>query len=272
MPVQLIGIGIGIIGLIPIMQAVLNWLLRRLPTRRLLGFSSGTKLDIVVTTNDTQAQEPGVAEAYLTAVGEARGVAAVSRVLSRVYQKKPVTVHMSEDYSGNPEGDLLLLGGPRRNRWSRHFFAKFNREFPVICQLEAEECNLRLGDMAVNGFDHHHVAGVPVEDIGFVILAPWNISGGNRVIFCGGLTTYGTEAAARFIFQDLVNRRSELKRILRLIKDNEAAVIGVHAFIEARSVQETSILHVGEKEMIWVGQPLQATRIPNVQKSGPTPN
>jgi hypothetical protein len=130
---------------------------------------------------------------------------------------------------------------------------RFNREYAVDLVLDAENCRIQVDDMIVSDFNQRLNGGVPTEDIGIAVLGPWSVDRKHRMILCGGLSTYGTEAAARFIFND-VNRDRKLRRRLRkLVNSNDAVVIGVHAFIEARSVQETSIMSVGGREMIWTG-------------------
>jgi hypothetical protein len=248
-----VGLLIGSAGLLPLAREFYAWVLGRMPTRRLLRLGGRTRLDVVVTTNEVQTQEPGVADAYLTAVGEVRGVAAVSRILSTVYPHKPLRVHISDEYAGNPDGDLLLLGGPRRNRWSRHFVDRFNGEFAAGLVFDAEACRIAIGAFSVTSFDLRHVNGVPSRDLGLVILTAWGAARRQRVILCGGLTTYGTEAAARFLFADLHADRSLRRRISALVTDCDAVVIGVHALIEARAVQTTAVHVVDGQEMIWTG-------------------
>jgi hypothetical protein len=246
---------VGLLALIPIVQAGSTWLLQRLPARHLLGLSPHSKLDIVVTTNATQRQTAGVADAYLTAVGEARGVAEVARVVARSYHKKAINVCISREYPGNPEGDILLLGGPRRNEWSKHFLRQFNESFGTEVDVDAEGRSLRLGTVLVEQFDQQIQGGVPTEDIGFVVIAPWEPSSKRRAILCAGLSTYGTEAAARFIFRDLLQNKRAARRFVRLVRKNEACVIGVRAAIAARIVQRTAVLVVDGKDVVWVGSP-----------------
>jgi hypothetical protein len=250
---SLAGLLIGVIGLFPIGREVYGWLVQRMPIRRMLPLGRRTRLDVVVTTNETQKQEPGVADAYLTAVGEVRGVAAVSRVLSRIYPRKPLNVHISEEYPGNPEGDILLLGGPRRNRWTRHFIDRFNREFDAGLVIDAENCHIRIGNFHIKDFDLRHVAGVPSQDIGLVIITAWGAGLTQRAIMCGGLTTYGTEAAARFIFADLHHDPALRRDIVGRLEQADAIVIAVHALIEARVVQQTSVYSSQGRKVIWTG-------------------
>ena len=254
MSIEWAGFIIGLVGLFPLVQAVRHWTLDQLPTRRLLEMSRSGPMDIVLTTNGTEAEdfEGGVALAHYTVVGDVRAVASVSRILSRSYPKKPALVHMSEDYPGNPSGDVVLIGGPRLNRWSRHFMEAFNRTFPVHVELDAEARRLQIGDLVVENFDQRYMASVPTEDLGIVIMAPWGNTG-QRVVLCGGFSTYGTEAAARFAFSDLLHDKDLLRRINHAKRSEDAIVIGVHVLVEARFVQQTSVMTVDGRELIWTG-------------------
>jgi hypothetical protein len=247
----LIGV-LGLLGLIPLAVSAREWLLDRRRVRRVLRLQNRGHLDVVVTTNYVQPYERGVAKAYLTAVGEARGIAALSRVLMRHYRKKNVDITVSVDYGGDPKGDVILLGGPLRNRWSRDFLRRLKEDYGVDVEILAEDSRIRIGEFDSGTFDQELEDDIPKRDLGVVILAPWSQNDEHRVVMCGGLSTYGTEAAARFIFVDLPKNNSENRRIARCLRNQQVAVICVYAGIGAGRVQTTAIYKDGDRELITV--------------------
>jgi hypothetical protein len=243
---------LGLLGLIPLAVSAGEWLLDRRRVRRVLRLHNRGHLDVVVTTNHVQPYEAGVAKAYLTAVGEARGIAALSRVLMRHYRKKNVDITVSVDYGGQPTGDVILLGGPLRNEWSRNFLRRLKDNYGVDIEILAEDSRIRIGEFDSGTFDQELEDDIPKRDLGVVILAPWFQNDEHRVVMCAGLSTYGTEAAARFIFVDLPKNKPENRRIARCLRNQQVAVICIYTEIGAGRVQTTAIYKAGDRELITV--------------------
>jgi hypothetical protein len=208
-----------IVGLLPY-GSVLRRLLIGGRTRRLLRLNVGD-LDAVLSTNE---ETGGPARPYSTAVGELRGIAVATRAVHDAYGRKKISPHLSREFPGYPDGDLLLLGGPCRNALSGRFLADMNRRYPSArLELDATAGTIGLAGrrfvLERGGHD-----GPQAEDLALVVLAPWSHHG-QRVVLCAGLSTYGTEGAARFLFQDVLPPCGHNAQIRRALSAPAAAVV-----------------------------------------------
>jgi hypothetical protein len=245
---------IGVAGLalpfliIPLGGLLLRWILATLGARRLLGLQRQGRIDVVATTNHTAPQARGEADAPLTAVGELRAIAVASRAVARYYRKKEMSLFLSKEYSVRPEGDVLLLGGPLKNEYTSGFLERFNLDHPhARVELDAEERLIRLGDFEIRGFDQRNTReGVPRRDIGIVLLSSWTDESRQRVMLCAGLTTYGTEAAARFLFEEVLKKTKRARAVRRAMRRSPVIAV-IQADIVARQVIR-SRLHDG---LVW---------------------
>ncbi|MFL6073214.1 MAG: hypothetical protein ACJ73S_07415 [Mycobacteriales bacterium] len=203
-----------IVGLLPYGSA-----LRRLlvggRTRRLLRLAGGD-LDAVLSTN-SEPDGP-----HTTAVGELRGIAVATRAVHDAYGRKRIAPHLSHEFRGYPDGDLLLLGGPSRNALSARFLADLNLRYPSA-RLDVDTATGTIG-LAGRRFALDGDGGTPREDLGLVVLARWS-GHGRRVLFCAGLSTYGTEGAARYLFQDVLPPCGHNAQIRRALSAPAAAVV-----------------------------------------------
>jgi hypothetical protein len=249
---------LGVAGLmlpfivIPLGEMLLRWIFAMRPARQVLGLQRRGRIDVVATTNHTATQGPGEADATLTAVGELRAIAVASRVVARYYPKKEMSLFMSKEYSSRPEGDLLLLGGPLKNEYTRGYLERFNLDYPDAgVELDAERRTLRLGGVEIGDFEQRYTQeGVPRRDIGIVLVSSWTDDSPQRVIVCAGLTTYGTEAAARFLFEEVL-KKTDVARLVRRQMRRSSVVAVVEADIVARQVVRSRLY----KAHIWSSAP-----------------
>jgi hypothetical protein len=213
-----------IVGLLPY-GSVLRRLLTGRRTRRLLRLNAGD-LDAVLSTNE---EGGGPARPYSTAVGELRGIAVATRAVHDAYGRKKISPHLSREFPGYPDGDLLLLGGPCRNALSGRFLDDMNRRYPSAgLELDAATGTIGLAGRRFvldrRGHDSPPAESQTGEDLGLIVLAPWSHHG-QRVLLCAGLSTYGTEGAARFLFQDVLPPCGHNAEIRRALSAPAAAVV-----------------------------------------------
>lgn len=226
----LIGVALGII---PYSGMLLRWLTTRSPARRFLALNRDHPIDIIVSTNATRRATAGEARSHTTAIGELRAVAVGARTVLPLYKHKKVSVYMSAEYPGRLQGDVLLLGGPLRNSYSESFLKLVNKKYPSAqLVLDAQACLVGLNGRQFV-LDQRPNGGVPQEDLALLVLASdvWNTERHQRVVLCAGLNTYGTEGAARFLFQQLLRSSRESARLRRLLQGPAAAAI-VHVTVE----------------------------------------
>jgi hypothetical protein len=229
---------LGLIGLalalIPNIGLVWYWLTRRRPARRFLALDRNRPIDVIVSTNAVRAAAPGEAKANNTAIGELRAVAlGARRVLPLYGRQKNVTAYMSKDYAGRLQTDLLLVGGPLRNEWSKSFMEKFNERYPTAqLVLDAGSNLIGLGARRVE-FDQRLEHGVPKRDLALLVIDSrvWNTEANQRVILCAGLSTYGTEGAARFLFERVLGASRSSAQLRRLLSGSVAAAL-VHVDVQ----------------------------------------
>lgn len=238
---------LGVIGLVVAVAPYVGWLVRwaaaRRPARHFLSLNKDHPIEVIVSTNATQRAAAGDARSYTTAIGELRAVAVGARTVLPLYKRKKVSVYMSEEYPGRLQGDILLLGGPLRNKYSESFLKLFNRRYPgAQLLLEADARRIGLGERDVV-FDQRRQGGVPREDLALLVVATgiWSFGASQRVVVCAGLSTYGTEGAARFLFQEVLRPSVEGRRLRRLLSGSAAAAI-VHVTVEKGRAVRTELL------------------------------
>jgi hypothetical protein len=211
---------LGLLGLCialpPYIALLVTWLAQRRPARRLLRFDSRCPAEFIVSTNSTQEARPGEAAMHTTAIGELRATAVGARRIFRLYRKKKISFYMSEEYPERLRHDLVVLGGPLRNAYAEKVIERVNDIHPEMgLSLDAERCRITLGGR-VYTIDQQLKDGLPARDLGLLVLACdlWGADRGQRVVLCAGLSTYGTEGAARFLFEGVLGhtRRSRTNR------------------------------------------------------------
>jgi hypothetical protein len=236
------------LGLIPYLGLVGRWLTRRRPARRFLGLHKDHAIHVIVSTNAMREAAPGEARAYTTAIGELRAVAVGARRVLPLYKDKKVSAYMSEDYAGRLQADVLLVGGPFRNRYSKSFLRLVNQKHPAAqLVLDAQSSLIGLGGSQFV-FDQHLDDGVPTEDLALLVIASdvWSTEAHQRVILCAGLSTYGTEGAARFLFERVLAASRSSARLRRLLSGSAAAAL-VHVDVEQGRAVNAELY----KDMYW---------------------
>jgi hypothetical protein len=231
---RVLGLAGLFLGVIPYAGLLIRWLATQRPARRFLGLHKDHPIEVIVSTNATRPAAPGEAKSHTTAVGELRAVAVGARTVLRLYKRKKVSVYMSAEYPGRLQGDVLLLGGPLRNNYSDRLLELVNRRYPAArLVLDARSRLIGLcGQEQV--FDQRLQSGIPREDLALLVIAssPWSTDGRQRVVLCAGLTTYGTEGAARFLFQKVLGTSRESVRLRRLLSGPAAAAL-IHVTVES---------------------------------------
>jgi hypothetical protein len=66
------------------------------------------------------------------------------------------------------------------------------------------------------------------------------------VVLCAGLTTYGTEAAARFLFEDAL-KKSDYARLIRRAMRKSPVIVVVQADIVGRQVIRSRLY----EHLVW---------------------
>ncbi|MFK4241797.1 hypothetical protein ACI2KV_02865 [Micromonospora chokoriensis] len=119
--------------------------------------------------------------------------------------------------------DLIVLGGPAKNEAARAFLENFRTDYSLTrfnfddvtdtIEIEPEGG----APFSVKDFAPSMANGYPLRDFGLIVVAARGGQAGKtyRSVLCAGFTTYGTAAAAEFLFGDLVKlSRSSLRNRL----------------------------------------------------------
>jgi hypothetical protein len=226
-----------LLAVLPYLALVFRWRLSRHPARTFLGLGKDQPLEVIVSTNSTRAATAGEARTFTTAIGELRSVAVGARTVLQLSKRKKVSVFMSAEYPGRLQADTLIVGGPLRNSYAQRFLDYVNDTYPEAqLKLDAPAGLIGIGGSAIR-FDQRRDGGIPREDLALLVLAtvPGNDRPSQRFVFCAGLSTYGTEGAARLLFQQVLSPTREGVRLRRLLSGAITAVI-VHVWIEGQQV------------------------------------
>jgi hypothetical protein len=227
---------------------LLRWRLRRRPVRAFLGLTPDSPVEVIVSTNATRAAAAGEARTHMTAIGELRSVAVGARTVLPLYPEKKVSVFMSEEYPGRLQNDTLIMGGPLRNRYAERFLGYVNETYPEAgLLLDAPTARIGIEGQGIH-FDQRRANGLPREDLALLVLAKVPGSDGEhrRYVFCAGLSTYGTEGAARFFFQRVLSPSRDGVRLRRVLSGACVAAV-VRVWIDGRQVIRTEL----HEDHIW---------------------
>ena len=113
---------------------------------------------------------------------------------------------MSSTENIRPVNDLVLLGGPAKNKYSEHFLNKFIEKNPHLnLEVNDRESRLKIHDQEYNIDDLNISGKFPQKDIGIVIVCENPFSANDRrAIYCAGMTSYGTSGCAMWLFDDIL--------------------------------------------------------------------
>jgi hypothetical protein len=209
---NLIGFVIGVVGVAPTLAIVLDRLRNVFPVRRVLGLSSKHGTDILVTTSHTGISDVGPREGPrakrdLMPSGDLAGVAEICALLSTTYRGRAYVITASARKQDDRRRDQILVGGPVHNRYTSQLIcgsmSESSPEAAVV--YDADERYIRLGDKEWGPrLDLQFVNDLPQVEYAIVLLTEITRYGrSQRVIAVGGLTTYGTHAAAHFLVYGL---------------------------------------------------------------------
>jgi hypothetical protein len=260
--VGLVGLAIG---MVPYGAFLLRWIAKRRPARTFLGLHHDQPVEVIVSTNTVRAAGPGEAKTYTTALGELRAVAVGARTVLPLYKQKKMSVFMSAEYPGRLQADTLILGGPLRNTYAGRLIDYVNRQYPSArLHLDALANEIGVGGDPIR-FDQRRENGIPREDLALLVLATVSNqeSHDQRFVLCAGLSTYGTEGAARLLFQRVIASSTDAVRMRRLLTGPAAAAI-VHVHVAGQQVIRTELL----EQYCWTAP---ATRRPSSTRTVSTP-
>jgi len=232
--IQVVGLVLSIVGLGPIVGAVYYWVLRYTAARRMLRLTLRGPIDFVVTTStvhtSSPAQGPGIRRP-LTGVGQVQGVAFGSKAIGELYRRKEIRVHLSVEVRDRLDEDMLLLGGPVRNKVTRQALELLNASRATTILFDDVHGKIRLPakglaiDMEI---DVSLMARVPEQDIGLALFAsnPFTDKP-RRFILCCGITSYGTAAISEYLFEVILANKYLVPRDIRRV----ARLGGIYGFV-----------------------------------------
>jgi hypothetical protein len=255
------------IGLAPYGALLLRWIAKRRPARAFLKLHADLPIEVIVSTNTVLDASPGEAKTYTTALGELRAVAVAARTVLPLYRKKKMSVYMSEEYPGRLQTDTLIVGGPLRNTYAGRFIEDFNRKYPSAqLHLDALADEIGVGGDLIR-CEQHRERGLPREDLALLVMETVqnHESQHQRFILCAGLSTYGTEGAARLLLQRLIAPSTDALRMRRLLAGRAAAGI-VRVHVTGQQVTRTELL----EQHCWTapatGRPSPAGTVPTTAR------
>jgi hypothetical protein len=248
---SVVGTILGFFGLGWFWAWLFDLVLKRHPARRVTRLGRRTPLDIIAPANITVPGDRREAATHMTSVGDVRAIAIASRFLSTNYRRKATKIYVGAG-PGEPDGDRLLIGGDLRNQATVSFLEAFNEFYHAEVMVDSLSRVVALAGQRVEDFDQHwvpsemHKGDLPTRDLAVIILAPWAPGDARRVLLCAGLTTYGTEGAASFLFSGLWTNK-ECKGLRAALKRAEAAAIVVQVWVENGAATRTRVLD----HVIW---------------------
>jgi hypothetical protein len=206
------GFVVGVLGLIPIwILARESWHGRR-PIRRILGFDSPHGIEIIVTTSHTGISKvgpPGQPHALRSLIpsGDLAGVAELCAMIARGYPKRAFFITPSISPQDDRRKDQLLVGGPVHNHYTQTLICGRRADARPSTEIvfDADQRYIRLGEKEWGpNLDLSFSKNIPQRDYAVILLTRISRYGTKqRVIAVGGLTTYGTLAAAQFLVHEL---------------------------------------------------------------------
>jgi len=213
------GFVIGILGLIPTWILARERLRSRRPIRRVLGFDSPHGIEIIVTTSYTGISKVGPPDQpralrSLIPSGDLAGAAELCAMLARGYPSRPFIITPSAFPQDDRRKDQILVGGPVHNPYTRTLICATRADSDSSTQIvfDADERYIRLGQKEWGPkLDLNFDKNIPQRDYAVILLTRISRFGiKQRVVAVGGLTTYGTHAAAQFLSHELPQVCGEL--------------------------------------------------------------
>jgi hypothetical protein len=177
----------------------------RLPERARWQLREPSRLTVCIARSSVQRRGAPVRPS--TGLGQTLALSLVTPSLARAYPGINVpSLHFAEEVRDEVENDLILLGGPRKNRISAE----------IIKRLAASTgVDLTADELRIPGHDairHDEVPEPLTKDLGVVarVHNPWSASPRTLVLFAG-VHTYGVAAAARYFVENVRPLRSRYR-------------------------------------------------------------
>jgi hypothetical protein len=128
-------------------------------------------------------------------------------MLARGYPGRPFVITPSAFPQTDRRKDQLLVGGPVHNYYTQTLIYGSRRTAAVNASVifDADERYIRLGQKEWGpNLDLNFRKNIPERDYAIILLTSISQYGAHqRVVALGGLTTYGTHAAAQFLAHQL---------------------------------------------------------------------
>jgi hypothetical protein len=167
---------------------------------RILGFGTHG-LDVVLTaTNASAGEGRGIARPS-TGIGSVHALTIIANVMGRYYARLSIDVHLASRVESRLQGDLVCIGGPRLNAVTE----KVLRSFTDV-SFDDVGMHVASDDFVIKEFDLKIRNGKPARDVGLVFVATNPLATRRRrLVLCCGMTSYGTAAAAQWLFGDVMS-------------------------------------------------------------------
>ncbi len=212
--VNLIWVALGTIGVLTV-----RLLVEVSPTRRLWRLRDPRTLVICASTSIRT--DTGEYYRPATGIGQVRALAITTHSLHRGYRNLDTrNILLSDDQiHGRIENDIILLGGPKNNTFTRRLLDKLKSQ-PVADQSGSVISWLRPPNQ--REFVPATSDRLVTTDYGLIVRVrnPFSTSDTTACLFSGG-HTYGTIAAARYFAETLFQRA----RFARGVARNYAAIV-----------------------------------------------
>lgn len=232
---------IGLVAAFPVGAWVRRGV-RMVRLSRFLGFDRSGRIDAIVTTSADEASPNGTSRSYKTNYGEVQAIASLASAVGREFKSDDVAIHLSEQVAGRLGSNIVVLGGPLMNSYAATFIERVNRVSPELqLSIDTSSMTLRAGDFEEVAFDLRRTDNVPARDLGVVVIGSSIFEEDSRAILCAGFSTYGTAAAAHYLFGDLLKFKNA--GLTRGAKKADVMLYVVEADISARSVAAVRLRH-----------------------------
>lgn len=244
-----VGFVVGLVGVLPTLAVAVDRVRNVLPVRRALRLTSRLGTDILVTTSYTGISAVGPADGPrakrdLMPSGDLAGAAEICALLARTYARRPFVISASARKQADARRDQILVGGPVHNRYTAQLVcgSRVDSSPETVVVFDADDRYVRLGDREWGpGIDLAFEDDLPQRDYAIVLLTEVTRFGRKqRVIALGGLTTYGTHAAAHF----LVHGLAAYVRAQRLGRGPNVCVLVRAAIVNAQPYDVRAVHHV----------------------------
>lgn len=176
--------------------------------QRFLRLKRGDVTTIVVARSRVDLNGPMEHRRSLLSLDTLQAVTSMSSAIARIgIRPRQIQVAM-DDRVHREVGDLVLIGGPRKNEVSKVFLKRFNIAHPNLQITRSEnEHPMRIcigGEKTIELHQEYQQDGSPRFDLGLIVvwLNPF-ITPKRRAVMCCGFTSAGTKATVDYLVGDL---------------------------------------------------------------------